>query len=175
MADISAIFFILLIIAVAYPSTLTLLQLTFPTVVKRAQVRVEKTLGGTIWMGLILLIALTIPITILLALPFGPAKFFGWAILTISLAVSSVGAAGIAAHLGEQMRREGSNPTPLAGFIRGAVILELAAFLPILGWFFLLPIAIITSLGATGFALLNWMPRNKMQSATPIEAATTHA
>ncbi len=169
MADISAIFFILLIISVAFPCMLTGWWLLFPSLITRAQTRVEKSLARSFWLGLITLIAMTIPIVLLLALPIGPAKFAGWILLAASLALSSIGSAGIAAHLGEQMRRAGNGFTTLGGFMRGAVILELAAFFPILGWFFLWPLALITALGATTFALLNWMPREKSQ----IPSATT--
>lgn len=159
MADISAIFFILLIISIAFPSMLTAWWLMFPSMIARAQTRVEKTLSRTFWLGVVVVIALSIPIVILLALPFGPAKFLGWILLAASLAFSSIGSAGIAAHLGERMKQTGNPYSPLNAFLRGAVILELAAFFPVLGWFFLWPLALITSFGATGFALLNWMPR----------------
>ena len=169
MADISAIFFILLIISIAFPSMLAAWWLLFPSVVARAQTRIEKTLARTFWMGLVIVIAVTIPIVILMALPFGPAKFLGWILLAASLALSSIGSAGIAAHLGEQMKRTGTQYPPLNAFIRGAVILELAIFFPILGWLFLWPLALITAFGATGFALLNWMPRE----TTQISSAST--
>ena len=169
MADISAIFFILLIIAIAFPSMLTAWWLLFPSLITRAQIRVERTLAKTFWLGLIIVIALTIPIVILLALPFGPAKFIGWILLAASLAVSSIGSAGIAAHLGEQINRTGNSFSSLGAFVRGAVVLELAAFFPVLGWFFLWPLALITAFGATGFALLNWRPREKTQ----VSSATT--
>jgi len=169
MADISAIFFILLIISIAFPSMLTAWWLLFPSVVARAQTRVEKTLSRTFWLGLVIVIALTIPIVILLALPFGPAKFLGWILLAGSLALSSIGSAGIAAHFGERMKQTGNNYSPLSAFLRGSIILELAAFFPVLGWFFLWPLALIIAFGATGFALLNWMPREKAQ----ISSATT--
>ena len=126
-------------------------------------------LTESFWLGLIIVIAVTIPILILLALPFGPAKFMGWVLIAASLALSSIGSAGIAAHLGERMKQAGNNYTPLGAFIRGSVVLELATFFPILGWLFLLPLALITAFGATGFALLNWMPREKAQ----ISSATT--
>ena len=161
MADISAIFFILLIISIAFPCMLTVWWLLFPSVVARAQLRVEKTLARTFWLGLVIVIALTIPIIILLALPFGPAKFLGWILLAASMALSSIGSAGIAAHLGERMKQTGNTCSPLNAFVRGSVILELAAFFPVLGWFFLWPLTLITAFGATGFALLNWMPREK--------------
>jgi hypothetical protein len=168
MADISAIFFILLIFSIAFPAMLTALWLLFPSFISRAQTRVEKSLSSSFWLGLVIVIVLTIPIVVLFALPFGPAKFIGWILLGASLVLSSIGSAGIAAHLGEQMRRAG-NFTSLSAFIRGAVVLELAAFFPILGWFFLLPLLLMIAFGATGFAILNWMPREKTQ----ISSATT--
>lgn len=170
MADISAIFFILLILGIAFPAMLTAWWLLFPNLISRAQVRVEKSLSGTFWFGLVILIALTIPIIVLFALPFGPAKFLGWILLAASLAFSSIGSAGIAAHLGNRLAQQ-SNVTPLGGFIRGAVVLELAVFFPAVGWLFLWPLAIITSFGATGFSLLNWMPREK----TINKETSTHA
>jgi hypothetical protein len=173
MADISAIFFILLIIGVAFPAMLTAWWLLFPSVVSRAQARVEQTPWGTFGMGLVLLIVLTIPIVVLLALPFGPAKFAGWILLAAALAVSSIGSAGIAAHLGARLTRQ-SSISALSGFVRGSVILELAAFFPVLGWFFIWPLLIIMAFGATGFAFLNWMPREKTQTSS-INASPSQA
>jgi hypothetical protein len=169
MADISAIFFILLIIGIAFPAMLTAWWLLFPAVVARSQVRVEKTLTRTFWLGLVIVIALTIPIIILLALPFGPAKFIGWILLAASLALSSIGSAGIAAHLANRLAQQ-SNLSGLGAFVRGAVLLGLAAFFPVIGWFFLWPLLLITAFGATGFALLNWMPRQSidMETGTPV-------
>lgn len=174
MADISAIFFILLIISIAFPAMLAAWWLLFPALIARAQTRIEKSLARSFWLGLVIITAVTIPIVILLALPFGPAKFIGWILIAVSLALASIGSAGIAAHFGERMNQAGNNYTALGAFIRGSVVLELATFFPVLGWFFLLPLALITAFGATGFALLNWMPREKIQisSATPVPSHT---
>ncbi|HJR79517.1 MAG TPA: hypothetical protein VJ821_05545 [Anaerolineales bacterium] len=165
MADISAIFFILLIVGIAFPAVLTAWWLFFPALIARAQVRIDKTLARTFWMGLVIVVFVTIPIVVLLALPFGPAKFIGWILLVVSLALSSIGSAGIAAYLGSRLTQH-SNLTALGVFTRGAVILELAAFFPLLGWFFLWPLLLITAFGATGFALLNWLPREKTQTSS---------
>jgi hypothetical protein len=168
MADISAIFFILLILGIAFPAMLAAWWLLFPTLIARAQTRVEKTPWQTFWMGLILVFAVSIPIVILLVLPFGPAQFIGWMLIVAGLAVSSIGAAGIAAHLGTRLSQQGKF-TPLGAFIRGAILLELAAFLPIIGWLFVWIPMLTVSFGATGFALLNWVPREKAQPAvTPL-------
>jgi hypothetical protein len=177
MADISAIFFILLILGIAFPAMLTAWWLLFPSLIGRAQTRVEQTPTSTFWMGFLILIGVTVPIVVLLALPFGPAKFIGWILLAVSLALSSIGSAGIAAHLAYRLAQK-SNLSHLGGFIRGAVILELAAFFPVIGWFFLWPLLLITAFGATGFALLNWLPREKTQissaNTSPSPAQTLH-
>ena len=171
MADISAIFFILLILGVAFPAMLTAWWLLFPSLVARSQLRVEKTLTRTFWMGLVIVVVLAVPIVVLLALPFGPAKFLGWILLAVSLALSSIGSAGIAAHLADRLVQH-SNVTALGGFVRGAVVLELAAFFPVIGWFFLWPLLLTTAFGATAFALLNWLPREKTQLSSATASAS---
>jgi hypothetical protein len=173
MADISAIFFILLILGIAYPAMLTVWWLLFPDLIARAQTRIEKSLATSFWLGLIIVPALGIPMFILLALPIGPAKLIGWILLGASLTISSVGSAGIAAHLGARLTQQ-SNISPLSGFIRGAVILELAAFFPVIGWLFIWIPLLITAFGATSFALLNWMPREKTQISSAT-ASPSHA
>ena len=109
---------------------------------------------------------------ILFALPLGPAKSLAWILLGASLAFSSIGSAGIAAHLGERMNQTSSNYSPLSAFVRGAVILELAAFFPLIGWLFVWIPLLITSFGATAFALLNWMPRVKVDKETSTQVNT---
>ena len=165
MADISAIFFILLIIGIAFPAMLTAWWLLFPGLIMKAQTRIEKSLAASFWMGLIVTLVLGIPIFVLLALPFGPAKLIGWILLGASFVLSSIGSAGIAAHFGTRLTQQ-SNLSPLSGFIRGAVILELAAFFPVIGWIFIWIPMLITALGATAFALLNWMPSEKVDKET---------
>jgi hypothetical protein len=176
MADISAIFFVLLILGVAFPAMLTAWWLLFPSVVERARLRVERTPMQSFWMGLVVLLAAGVPTFILLALPFGPAKFVGWITLAASLALSTIGSAGLAAHLGNRLARQSNYPA-MSAFVRGSVVLELAAFFPVLGWFFIWPLMLIMAFGATGFALLNWIPREKAQlspitNSTPL--TTTH-
>ena len=171
MADISAILFILLIIGTAFPAMLTAWWLLFPNLISRAQTRIAQSLASSFWMGLLLITVLSIPIFILLALPFGPAKFIGWILMGALLAFSSIGSAGIAAHLGARLAQQ-SQISPMSGFIRGAVILELAAFFPILGWLFIWIPLLITAFGAAAFAFLNWMPRVKVDRETSTQVDT---
>lgn len=171
MADISAIFGSLLIFGIAFPGLLTAWWLLFPATVERAQARLDQTPWQCFWFGGILTAAAVIPIVVLLILPFGPAQFLGWTLIVVVLAVSSIGSAGIAAKMGKRLV-ETSNASPAAAFVRGAIVLELAVFFPLLGWLLAFPLTIVTALGATGFALLRWVPK-----ATPapvkVEPAAT--
>jgi hypothetical protein len=173
MADISAIFFILLIIGIAFPAMLTAWWLLFPNLIARAQTRIEKSLASSFWLGLVAVTALSIPIIILFALPLGPAKSLAWILLGASFALSSIGSAGLAAHLGERMKQTGNSYSPLNAFVRGTIVLELAAFFPILGWVFIWIPMLITAFGATAFALLNWMPGARTQTS-PVTHAPSH-
>jgi hypothetical protein len=141
---------------------LTAWWLLFPNLIARAQTRMEKTPMRNFWLGLVIVIVLSIPIIVLLSLPFGPAKFIAWILLTASLAFSSIGSASIAAHLGARLAQH-SQLSPIGRFLRGTVILELAAFFPVLGWLFVWIPLLIIAFGATTFAILNWMPREKTQ------------
>jgi hypothetical protein len=158
MADISAIFFILLIVGVAYPALLTAWWLLFPAVVERARLRIDRTPLKSFWLGLAVLVAFLIPILILLNLPSGFFKFLGWLGIALVLVLSSFGAAGLASRFADKLNRLGAFST-IGAFVRGAAIIELASVLPVLGWFVFLPIATVTSLGAAAFALLNWVPK----------------
>ncbi len=172
MADISAIFGSLLIFGIAFPGLLTAWWLLFPATVERAQTRLDQTPWQCFWFGGILTAAAVIPIVILLILPFGPAQFLGWALMVIVLAISSLGSAGIAAKMGNRLV-ETSHASPAAAFVRGAIALELAVFFPLLGWLLVFPLTIVTALGATGFALLRWVPKTtlaKVVESSPAQA-----
>jgi hypothetical protein len=158
MADISAIFGVLMITGIAFPGLLTTWWLLFPATVQRAQARLDQTPWRCFWLGGILFAVLIIPTAVLLSLPFDPAKFFGWALIVLTLAVSSLGAAGIAAKMGQPLANK-MNANPAAGFWLGAVTLELAVIFPVIGWFLIFPLTTVTALGATGFALLRWAPK----------------
>lgn len=172
MADISAIFGSLLIFGIAFPGLLTAWWLLFPATVERAQARLDQTPWQCFWFGGILTAVAVIPIVVLLILPFGPAQFLGWTLIVVVLAVSSIGSAGIAAKMGKRLV-ETSHASPAAAFVRGAIALELAVFFPLLGWLLVFPLTIVTALGATGFALLRWVPKTaqtKVVESLPAQA-----
>ena len=170
MADITAISLILLFIGIAFPGMLTAWWLLFPAAVERARVRVEHTPWACFWAGLFVVFAAGFPVVVLMALPVGPAKLLGWLLLATALTLSSFGSAGISAHMGKRLARTNA-VSPLGGFVRGALALELAAIFPILGWLFIWPVALIVAFGASAFAFMRWAPRGASMQAPESAAA----
>jgi hypothetical protein len=146
-------------------------------------VRLDRSPWACFWLGGIATAFLVIPIVILLALPIGPAKLVGWGLIFIGLGFASVGAAGLAAKMAGRWQaattsaETGPGAVTPGAFVRASVALELAAAFPVIGWFLLIPLAIVTSLGATVFALLRWVPAPTAQSAVApaiVTAPTTN-
>jgi hypothetical protein len=158
MADISAVFGILLTLGIVFPGLLTAWRLLFPATVERAQLRLEVTPWRCFWLGGVLVALLVVPIIVLLAVPIGPVKLAGWVLIAISLAFASLGAAGLAGRMAAQMQRASPDLSALAAFVRAAIALELAAAFPVIGWFVAIPLLTVTTLGATVFALLHSVP-----------------
>lgn len=168
MSDVISIFGILLIIGLAFPALLTAVWLTLPAAVDRARQRVESTPKRCFMMGLFNLVMVGIPAAGLLDAPSAVSKAMGWGLLFLALALATIGAAGIAAWLSQRLNeRSSGHMSALSGFISGAVALELAAIFPLIGWLTVLPIALITAMGATVFAVLRWRPRSVAHRATP--------
>lgn len=171
MADILAIFGILLTLGIVFPGMLAAWWLLFPATVERARLRLDHTPWPCFWLGGIVAIVLAIPIAFLLALPSGLTKFVGASLLVLVLAIAGLGAAGLAAKMGRSLaRRAGDGLSPAGAFVRGAVSLELAAAFPFIGWFLVIPLATIAALGATAFALFRWLPEARQPARQDIAA-----
>ena len=173
MADISAVFGILVLLAVSYPGMLAALWLLFPATVERARLRLEQTPWQCFWLGGVISAAVIVPVVILLALPFGPAKFAGWALVVIVLSLANIGSAGLAAKMGERLTARSAGISGAGAFVRGALALELAIGFPVFGWLLVLPLVLVLAIGATGFTLLHWLPKTTPAAdPAPIRFAT---
>ncbi len=173
MSDMFAIFGLLLILGLGLLGLLITWWLLFPGRVMTARNRVARTPWKTFFTGLAGLGLWSAPSVILLSLPAGPAKMLGAAGVISALAFATLGAAGITSLISSRLSAHSSPElSPAASYLRGALAFELAVVVPVLGWFFFLPIALIFSMGAAIFALLGWAPRPVMKtaSATQTEA-----
>lgn len=157
MADVFAVFGTLLALGIALPGLLLTWQLLLPKTVARAQARIEQTPWKCLFLGGFMLFICLIPVIILFNLPWGFFKAMGGVGTFMLLTLTSVGAAGLAALMGQRLQGLGISASSGGATLRGAVAMELAAIFPFIGWFIFIPAAFIISLGAFGFALFGWV------------------
>jgi hypothetical protein len=161
MGDVFAIFGTLLAVGIALPGMLLAWTLLFPSLIERAHLRLERMPWRCFWLGSAWLLMSGLSIAFLLNLPAGAAKLLGWTGIVLLLTLASMGAAGMAALMGERLGS--ASPAAISGsrLLRGALALELAAAFPIVGWFVVIPLVAICGLGAAGLALLRGAPRTR--------------
>jgi hypothetical protein len=109
-------------------------------------------LAAGVWMGGAATVIMLPAAIVLMDLPLRLAWPTAWSLAFMALAV--LGTALLTGRHGSRAQRAMPGT-----FLRGGVVLELAAGLPVVGWFLVLPAAFLTSLGAAVFALLRWMPK----------------
>lgn len=148
MADMTAIFGILILIGISYPALLTSWWLLYPERVEQARLTISEKPKKSFGMGLLAGLIAALPAVILFNLPSQFTQVLGWIWLVLVLGAASLGAAGIVAEIGLRLnwRNDGSFQS-LGAFLRGALIWELAAVFPIIGWFLVIPVGTLISLG----------------------------
>jgi hypothetical protein len=172
MGDVFAVFGGMLALGIALPGLLLAWSLLFPATIERARLRLEGMPWRCFWLGLAVLLAAGLPLAILFRVPAGPVQLVGWVGSFILLALASAGAAGLAALMGERLRGVGLATSAPGALLRGAVALELAAIFPLIGWFIVIPLATICSLGAVVFALLRRSSRSGVALDAPAAAVS---
>jgi hypothetical protein len=176
MADVYSVFGTLLALGIVYPGMLTAWWLIFPRLVDRASLRLERTPWKSLGLGVAAGIPLGLVVAILLSSPLGPARFLGGSTLVLALAFASLGASGLAAVMGRRIaERSAEGISAAAGFLRGAIALELAAAFPIIGWFFVIPVVVVSSFGAALFAAVGWLRSGRSEQQAVEEAALSQA
>ncbi len=152
IGDVMTIFATLFALGVVFPGLLLAWTLLLPAFVERTRERVTRTPWKTFFLGAFVLFVAGVPILILNGRA-GPVQFIGIVSTFVLLTVVSIGAAGIAALMGERLRAQGVRATAPGALLRGAIALEFAMVFPLVGWFIVLPLVAIFSLGAATFAL----------------------
>jgi hypothetical protein len=169
LGDVALIFGLLLLHGVAMPGLALTWGLLCPGVVGRSRARLARTPGKCFLLGL----AGMVLGALLVAACFAAGPVAGWFGLGLLLTHASVGAAGVAALMGERLRSEGLAASPAGALLRGAVALELAVIVPVIGWFVILPLGTVAMIGAATFALLRWQPR--ASAPPPLAWPTPHS
>lgn len=152
----STIFVVVLVLAVLVSLTgyLLLARALFPAFVERAErAWTDRPVG---------VVALGVPVTAVLALvsgalmgaPVAPLRVLGFLAAGVALGFTLAGTAGLAARIGQRLPSPTDQGREWARVLRAGVVLELSMLFPILGWFLVLPAAVLGGAGAATLALL---------------------
>lgn len=158
MADVYTVTFSLIGILLSLPALFVALNLLMPNVTERVQTRLEHTPGRSFVLGVPMTAAFALFIAVASQVP-GVGQALAIIAAVLFMGLGTVGGAGLTRLLGDRIRPLARPNSRLTNLVRGAVIYELAALTPIVGWFLFVPFAGITAVGAASFALIRWLPK----------------
>lgn len=161
IGDILAVIGALVLVAASWAATLLVIALACPRQMARAQERIETRPGRCFGQGLLTLTIVGLVAVALGQSHAGPLRLVAGALWAGMAAVAALGTAGIANMLGQRIQETGTQMPPFASLTRGAFLVVTAGFLPIVGWFLVLPVVTLISLGSGMSVLLARVPRRR--------------
>jgi hypothetical protein len=169
LADVLTAIAVLAIAGAGFASMALILSLFAPAAVERAASRMSKRRGLSLALGLLSLFGLISLVGSLLKVASPLARLVAVFLILGGLTVALLGGVALARTLARQARAT-DGPLGIRDLLRGVFLLETAVLLPIVGWFVVLPISFLLSLGA-GFQSL-WPRASQAPPVTsPAEGA----
>jgi hypothetical protein len=147
MADTMAIFFVILGLSLAFPGLWLLCRGLWPRAAPGAAAICGKGLIKPFVAGLPVTMAMIFVVAVLSRFGSG-GKIAAAATVCLYLIIANCGVAGLVTVIGENLASKVNSEPPWRVTLRGGAALMLASLLPILGWFVILPLAIIIGCGA---------------------------
>lgn len=176
MADVQAVFGTLLALGIVFPGLLMTWWLLFPNLVTRAENRIAHNPWWSFFVGLGVAIFFGLPSLVLAQAGIPFANFTAAAAVLGALAFAGLGAAGLTSWIALRLiNRSNSGLSQSAAFLRSAVLLELAAAFPLIGWFIFIPLVLTLSLGAATLALFKRRPRPVQQPMRETQTQTAES
>jgi hypothetical protein len=147
-ADVYKILYILLGFYAVFVSYWLLAAGLFPTLVGRCSASYAQRPWKTLLVGLLTFGPVQLLGWGLAAVPNPAVKIVGTTILLFSVLLGFIGSAGLALRVGEGLKAEIDEKSPWRRNFRGALVLGLSFNLPLLGWFVVLPLSLMSGFGA---------------------------
>ena len=147
MADVFKILFIILGTLITTVAYWLLFEALFRRVVERASVVYETSPYKTAILGAVVGVPLFVASLGLLNSAAG-LKLFGAILMSGLLLVGLLGSAGLARLVGARLASATDAAYPWRRVLRGGVVLSITFVLPVVGWFFVLPLTLASGVGA---------------------------
>lgn len=166
MADTMAVFFVVVGLMVSFVGLWLLARGMWPKRVVAAAERFERGVMVPFLAGLPLSLVAFIATVLVSKLPGPFGGILAGAIVCAYIAFANVGISGLATCIGRRLASGADAANPWRPTLRGSVVLVLCFLMPILGWFAVLPIALIAGAGSATIALLEPVLRRAIVPAS---------
>ncbi len=167
IGDILAVIAAVLTVGVTWAAAVLLTSLACSARAIRAQQSLLEAPGKTLLRGIGVALVFAVLLVIFGMNHAGPVRLIAGVLYALLGALTALGSAGIVRLIGERIQETGTRMTPFAALTRGTVLYVAAGFLPIIGWFLIVPVALLLSLGSGVMAL-----RKEAMTPRPLTAGT---
>lgn len=145
--DVLAALAVVFIVGASWAAAILLVALAFPRPVARAETCLTTAPGRCAGIGSGAVLVCGLLAILLLNTAPGPLKLAGAVLLGVLGLLSTLGSAAIVRLVASRIDDLGSPLSPFGSLTRASVLYVSAGFLPVLGWFFFLPAALLLSVG----------------------------
>jgi hypothetical protein len=171
LGDILAVIAAVMLVGASWASAILMIALAFPTKVGAAQEKLMSAPGWCAGRGVVAVAAGGLLALALSQAAAGPARLLAAVILGALGIVAAVGSAAIVRLLGARIDALGSPMTPFASLTRASFLYVGAGFFPVIGWFAILPVALILSVGCGLPVLFRFKLKARPVLSHPVPAA----
>jgi hypothetical protein len=149
LADVFTFLFVILGFLIVYVGYWLMAYGLFPRLTERCAEQINRAPVKTPLLGAVMLVPLvTIGFAISAKAPNAVGKILGVGLVLIALLIALFGAAGLALRIGYGLHSVRDEQEPWRRVMRGGIVLGLTFVMPFLGWFVLMPFALLTGFGA---------------------------
>lgn len=168
MADVLKIALIIVGFLLCYVVYWLASSALFPAVVERAKQQYDTRPVRATLLGILLALPFIALSLVTGQVPHPAAKMLGVVLIGIPILYGLLGSAGLALRIGAGLKSSIDDTQPWRRMLRGSVVLSLTFLLPVIGWFIVMPWAIISGLGAVVIAMFQKQPApHSMAEALP--------
>ena len=157
MADTLTYFLLIVGMMMVFVSFWLAAEALFPEMVVRARAQYNRPVRITL-IGLALAVPFIVVVTLCFQVKNPAFQLLGVTCIAVPVVLGLLGSSGLSQRVGIGLPSLVDKRQPWRRVLRGGIVLVLTFLLPFVGWFFLLPLTLVSGLGA---AVLSWSPRGK--------------
>ncbi|MBI3269690.1 MAG: hypothetical protein HYZ53_11760 [Planctomycetes bacterium] len=172
LSDVASVVMVFVALLLALPAYWVATRALFPAGAARAQRAYAESPGKAFGAGVLGVFAVGLATTILGAMPVPLMKVLALLTFGAGLGAALFGAGGLAGLIGSRLPSTGDAGSPWKALVRGGVAMELSFLIPLLGWFLLFPLSLVTGIGATILSLRAGTPSAQPVSHPEVAAGT---